>query len=155
VVPFQHRGEERPQIGQVELRNLVAHLLEVEARAVADKIPDGLQNVLAAEAGGPLVKPFGQALRRDGRRVREQLPEEAWGSHPQHQLEQILGLVHHRAERPDDLVDLRVELVPDAGLDGRGIPERVDIDLPGLSVAVHPADALVEAHGVPREINVN
>ena len=122
---------------------------------MAHQILDGLDRRLSAESATIEVEPLAQPLSPDPNRSAEQPIEQVRGAHAEDKLHQVFGLVHRRADRPHDAVQLALELFPDHRFDRIGISQRHDANRLGLTVPVQPADTLMQAHRIPRQIDVD
>ena len=156
--PAQHhedRLDERNQVGQVNLRNLAGHVTEVESGDVAKQAPNHSDCILATEPGRLRVEPLFQSLIIMRAGVGKYLGVHPWRTHADHELAHVFRIFHTSLESKRDSVQFSVQTLPDFTLDSIGIAHRYHVNRLGLSIAAQPPNALVQAHRVPRQIDMD
>ncbi|RUV29188.1 hypothetical protein EOA86_16655 [Mesorhizobium sp. M5C.F.Ca.IN.020.32.2.1] len=75
-VPTHGECEELLEVRKIDLREVLAHLLEIETRYISKELTDCLNHIASAQRRRGLVKPGGQPVFRESFRAGEQLVEQ-------------------------------------------------------------------------------
>jgi len=85
----------------------------------------------------------------------KKLFEGARPRHADHQMADVFPLIHRHVQRTLNAFKLGIEQVPNAGFDRVGVAQNINLNRPGLAIARQSPNSLMQAHRVPRHVDMD